>query len=211
MSVKVNLLPGEVQARGQASRSRALVALLGVVLLAALAAVSLLQRGQINDAEARLASVEATNQELQADIAALQPFADLQARADASASVVELALGNEGSLATILQDLSAVMPPSAQIETLAVTLTPEAQVPSSGGDRLIYGRIAATGRVLEGVAPGVERLLIDLERVAAFDNVYVTTSTVDEEGTATFLIEIELGPEALTERYVVTDETEVAP
>lgn len=210
MSVKVNLLPSEVQARGEASRSRALVALVGVLLIGALAAVSLLQRGQISDAETRLASVEATNQELQADIAALQPFADLQARADSAAAVVELALGAEGSLATILQDLSAVMPPNAQIDTLAVTLSPEPQVPSSGGDRLIYGRIAASGRVIDGVAPGVERLIIDLERVAAFDNVYVTTSTVDEEGTASFLIEVELGPEALTGRYVLTDETGVA-
>lgn len=201
MSVRVNLLPGDVQARSQATRARVLAGLGVLVLIAVLAGLSLLQQGRIDDAEQRLADVEDANALLQAEIAALQPFADLEARATAAVDFVGVALGSEGSLATVLQDLSAVLPPNAQIDTVSITLSPEEQAPSPGGQRLVYGTIAASGRVLDGVAPGVERLVIDLDRVAAFDNAYVTTSVVDEEGIATFALEVELGPEVLTGRY----------
>lgn len=206
MSVRVNLLPEDVRARGQANRARLVAGLLGLVLLLVLAGITLLQRGAIGDAEDRLASVQAENESLQADIAALQPFADLEERSQSSVSLVTLALGSEGSLATILQDLSAVMPPNAQIESLVVTLPGQAQAPATGGNRLVYGRLAASGQVLDGIAPGVERLIIDLDRVAGFDNVYVTTSTVNEDGVATFALEVELGPETLTRRYIINEE-----
>ena len=214
MSVRVNLLPEEVHARGQANRTRILAGVLVVLLVGILAALSLLQRSSIGDAEDRLAAVEQQNAALQADIAALQPFADLEGRANTAVELVGDALSAESSLAAVLQDLSTVMPPNAQIDTLSITLPGEAQEPASGGARLVYGQLLATGQVLDGVAPGVERLIIDLERVAAFDNAYVTTSTVDDEGVATFSLEVDLGPEMLTERYVVTDEAapgEAAP
>lgn len=207
MSVRVNLLPGEIQARGEASRARFVAALLGVVLLLVLGALTLLQRSSIGDAEERLAAVEAQNTQLQADIAALQPFADLEARANESVEVIGLALGTEGSLATVLQDLSAVLPPNAELDTLAITLPGEELAPAAGGTRLVFGRLAATGRVIDGVAPGVERLIIDLDRVAGFDNAYVTTSAVDDEGVATFTIEVDLGPEVLTGRYAIPEVT----
>lgn len=208
MSVRVNLLPGEVQARGQANRAKVLAGAAVLAVLAVLGVVTMLQRGTISDAEARLAAVESTNQSLQADIAALQPFADLEARAAAAVELVGVSLGTEGSLATVLQDLSAVLPPNAQIDALTVTLSPEELAPSPGGDRLVHGLITASGKVLDGVAPGVERLVIDLDRVAVFDNAYVTTSVVNEDGVATFTLDIELGPEVLTGRYGLEPTTE---
>lgn len=209
MSVRVNLLPGEVRARGQASRSRVLIGVLMLMLVVALGAVTFFQRSSISDAEQRLALAQAQNTDLQADITALQPFADLEARANDAVDLLAVALGNEGSLAQVLQDLSAVLPPNAELDTLTVTLPGEAAAPAPGGTRLVYGRLVATGQVLDGVAPGVERLMIDLDRVAGFDNAYVTTSAVDEDGVATFSIEVDLGPEALTGRYVTS--VEVTP
>lgn len=206
MSVRVNLLPETERQRGEANRMRIVAGLLGLLLIAGLAVLTFLQRSDISDAEDRLAGVEQENQMLQADIAALQPFADLEARAQQSVDLIGVALGDEASLATVLQDLSAVLPPNAQLDTVALTFGQEAEAPAPGGGRLVYGQLAATGQVLDGVAPGVERLIIDLDRVAAFDNAYVTTSTVDEDGIATFTLEVQLGPEVLTERYGVTVE-----
>lgn len=209
MSVRVNLLPGEVQERGQANRQRGIAAaVLGLVILL-LGALTFLQRGQINDAEARLASAEAQNAALQAEIAALQPFADLEQRAIGAAELVELAMGGEASFAGILQDLSLVFPPSAELGSLTINIADEVASPAPGGDRLIVGRIAATGRVVSGLSPGVERLLIDFSRAASFDNSYITTSSIDDDGVATFSLETELGPEVLTRRYVL--DAEVSP
>lgn len=205
MSVRVNLLPSEVRERGRANRARIGAVIAGVVLLVVLAGMTLLQRSSIGDAEDQLASIQAENEQLNAEIVALQPFADLEARANSVVEVVEVALSGERSLAAVLQDLSAVLPPNSQIDGLVVALSEEAQAPASGGDRVVYGTLSANGRVIDGVAPGVERLIIDLDRVAAFDNAYVTTSTVDEDGIVSFTLEVELGSETLTRRYVVTD------
>lgn len=203
MSVRVNLLPEEVKERGRAGRARVVAGVLGLVLVAALAGLWFMERAELTDTQDRLAEVEARNEALQVDIAALQPFADLDARANASVDVVALALAGEKSFATVLQDLSAVMPPSAELSVVTLTFFEESTAPSPGGTRLIHGRLSATGQVLAGHAPGVERLVIDLERVAAFDNVYVTTSSEDDEGVATFSLEVELGPEVLTNRYAI--------
>ena len=147
MSVRVNLLPGEVQERGQANRQR-LVAALGVtVVVLLLGVLSFVQRGQISDAEARLAAVENQNGELRAEIAALQPFADLELRAVTAAETVETAMGGEVSLAAVLQDLSLVFPPSAELASMAVTVPDGLTSPSPGGARLITGRVTAQGRV----------------------------------------------------------------
>lgn len=205
MSVRVNLLPGEVQERGQANRQRVIgAAVVGVVVLL-LSVLTFLQRGTINDAEARLAAVQARNAELQADVAALQPFADLEQRAVQAAFTVESALGGEVSFASVLQDLSLVFPPSAELSALQVTLVDGLRSPAPGGERLVVGQITAQGEVIEGLSPGVERLLIDFAKAASFDNTYITSSTVDEDGVATFSLETELGPEVLTNRYVVRE------
>lgn len=205
MSVRVNLLPEEVEARGRANRARLVAGLLAFVVIAGLAVLTLLQRGSIGDAEDELAAVQAENEQLQAEVTALQPFADLEARAVATAEVVEFALANEVSLASVLQDLSLVYPPSAELTTLSINAAGGPQEPAAGGDRLVAGRLVAQGQVLTGLSPGVERLLIDFGRASSFDNAYVTSSSVNEEGVATFSLEADLGPEAVTERYVVTD------
>lgn len=204
MSVRVNLLPGDVQARGRESRARILSGVVGLVLLLVLAGLTFLQRSSINDAEDRLTAVEEQNAELQAEIAALQPFADLDARAGESIDLVALALAGEASVAGILQDLSSVFPPNAEINAISITLNEDGSAPSTGGERVVFGQLTASGRVLDGVAPGVERLIIDIDRIASFDNVYVTTSVIDEDGVATFVLEADFGPEVLTGRYEPT-------
>ena len=205
MSVKVNLLPGEVQERGQATRQRAIAAGVVGLFIALLGALTLMQRGAITDAETRLADVGAQNAALEADVAALQPFADLEQRASAAASTVAIALGAEASIASILQDLSLVFPPSAELDNLTVSIVPEPTSPAPGGVRLVAGRLTAQGQVVSGLSPGVERLLIDFSRAASFDNTYITSSNVDERGVATFNLETELGPEVYTDRYVAIE------
>lgn len=203
MSVRVNLLPEDVRQREGANRARIVAGLLGLVLVAGLAFLTFMQRGDISDAEQRLAEVEQQNQELQADVAALQPFADLEARATGAADLVEQALAPEVSLAAVLQDLSLVFPPTAELTTLSISAQDEDDTPAVGGTRLVVGSVAAQGRVVSGIAPGVERLLIDFDRAAIFDNPFVTSTSVDENDVTTFSFEADLGPEARTQRYVL--------
>lgn len=201
MSVRVNLLPGDVKAKANADRSRLLAAAAAGVFVLLLGGIWWLQVQQVEEAEARLAAVEATNADLQAQITSLQPFVDLEQRATSAADTVSRALGREISLTAVLQDLSAVLPPNVELTSVSVAAGTEPESPAPGGTQLVEARLNATGRATGGLAPGIERLLIDLDRVSSFDNVYVTSATTDENGVVTFALEVELGTEVLTGRY----------
>lgn len=202
MSARVNLLPREAEEREARRRSIGIVAGIGVVVVAILVGLYFLQVSRVDDAEEELAEAEAVRAELQAEVEGLQQYADLRTRRDAAIEVVTTTMASEISMAGLLQDIAAVMPNEAALTTLSVAVTLPPTPPAGfdfGGPSL--GRLTVGGETLEGHAPGVERFLIEFDKVAAFFNVFVSSSTVDEEGIAVFNVESELGPEILTGRY----------
>lgn len=203
MSVRVNLLPREVEERNKASRQRAALAAAGVGFLALLVALYIFQLGRVSAAEDVLAAEEARLAELNAELATLQEFQELEARAAAADSTMQTLLGGEASFAGVLQDLAAVMPTDADLAALAIVMAEAPEAPQLGGTRQVYGTLTASGRTIRGHAPGLERLLLELDKVAAFDNVYFSSSSLDEEGGfALFSLDLDLGAEVLTRRYV---------
>lgn len=201
MSVRVNLLPQSIAERQAASRQRGALALGGVALLAALGAVTLWQDGRISEAEDRREDQQAVLVALQADEAQLSEFADLQRRTAEADELIQQALGLEASMAGILQDIAAVMPSDAQLDSLTITLAPD--VPTPGVETTAVGTFQAVGRSLNDHAPGLERLLLELDKVAAFHDLFFTSSVLQdpEEPYPTFSVESQLGPEVLTGRY----------
>jgi Tfp pilus assembly protein PilN len=202
VNARVNLLPREVEARNRAARQRAGLAGAGVLFLAILVALYLFQVGRVNDTQARLEAEQAELSALQADLATLTEFQDLERRRDEANELLATALGGEASVAGVLQDLAAVFPTDADLTSLAVTVTGEPGAAALGAERPSYGQLTGSGRTTRGHAPGLERLLLELEKVGAFSDVYFGSSTLDEEGGfATFSIDVQLGPEILTRRY----------
>lgn len=201
MTARVNLLPRAVEEREAGRRQQALVAAGFVVLLAVLGTLYVLQVGRVNDARDRLAGEQAELERLEGELAALQEFAELRERAEAAAAVLATAMAGEVSVAGILQDVAAVMPSDAALTSLSFTAAeqPEIEAFDLGGPS--FGTLAGAGESLRGHAPGVERFLLEFDKVAAFFNVFFSTSSVDELGIASFSFEIDLGPEILTRRY----------
>lgn len=202
MSVRVNLLPQEQFARAAAARQRnSLIA--GVALvLAILVALTLWQNGRVRDAEDRLAEEQALLASLQAEVAQLNEFAELEERIDRSNALIVQALGNEVSLASILQDVALVMPSDAQLDSFSINVTPE--VPVAGIESTSLGTLTASGQTLNSHAPGLERLLLEFDKAAAFHDLFFTSSTLQDpdEAYASFTFDAQLGPEILTGRYV---------
>ena len=199
MSVRVNLLPGEVAERNRAARQRALMGAGAVGVLGLLGVAYLFQVNRVNDAQAELEAEQARVTELQAELAELSEFQELQGRLEAANTLVATAFDGEVSMAGVLQDLAAVYPTDAQLEELSIALTdPTADL---GAIRVAIGRMTASGATLQGHAPGLERLLLELDKVASFSNVFFTNSTQDEEGIAAFSLDVDLGDEVLTRRY----------
>lgn len=201
MSVRVNMLPRSVAERQAAARQRGGLVAGGVALLAALAAITLWQEGRISDAEVRRDDAQAVLATLQSEEAELSEFADLQRRTDEAEEQIRTALGGEVSIAGILQDLASVMPSDAELESLTVTVTPDEPTPGIEANAL--GSLQLVGRSLNDHAPGLERLLLELDKVAAFHDLFFTSSVLQdpEEPYPTFTVESQLGPEILTQRY----------
>ena len=198
MSVRINLLPEATKQRDRAAQQRSLAALAGVALLAGLGGVHLWQSSQVNQAEDELLAAQAVSSELRGDQAELVAFEELADRHDRSGEVLTTALSGEVSVAGVLQDLALVIPADTQLDSFAVNI-PVVPDPASSA----VGTLTLTGKTLTAHAPGVERLLLSLDKVAGFRESYLNSSTLDEneDRIATFSLDTQIGPEAETRRY----------
>lgn len=201
MSVRVNLLPRETSARQAASRQRLIAAAAIVLLLILLAAVHLFQLGRVDSARTELAAEEERVTELQDEVASLREYEELRQQQAETQETLQTTLGGETGLAGILQNVAAVMPTDAQMDSLSITLGEEGQDPVTGAPTV--GTMSATGKTLTSHAPGVERLLLSLEKVASFVDLFVNSSSLQEadEEVTTFTVESQIGSEVLTGRY----------
>lgn len=202
MSVRVNLLPGEVAERNRAARQRAGLAAGAVAFLALLGVVYVVQASRVGNAREQLEQQQARVAELESEVAELEEFGQLAERAELADRILAAALGSEASVAGVLQDLAAVFPSDAELTSLGITIQPVPVAPTLGGLRPISGTMTAAGRTIRGHAPGLERLLLELEKVAGFENIFFASSTLDEAGVSTFSVDLNLGDVVRTNRYV---------
>ncbi len=202
MSVRVNLLPEATKAKDRAAQQRGIALLCALLLLVLLGGVWFWGDRQISNAEQELADEEARTAELRQEQAELVAFQELADRREQSEQLLTAAMGDEVSLAGLLQDVAAVMPNDAQLETLVFTL--EAELPEDpDAIPASVGTFNLSGRTLTSHAPGVERVLLSLDKIAALDELFLNTSALDEpdERFATFSLDGRVGPEAATGRY----------
>ena len=211
MSVRVNLLPQATKARGQATRQRGILAGAGLALVLLLVGVWWYGAMQVSAAEDELAEEEAETAALQADRDELVLFEDLAERREQADEYVRNSLAHEVSFAAVLQDLAFAAPDDVQYDTLTVQVDP----PVDDEPSVSVGTFSISGQTVSSHAPGVERLLIALDQIAGFDQLYLNTSnldppddqtedlTIDPNGDAIvgFSVDGRLRTEARTERY----------
>ena len=199
MSVRVNLLPQATKERGRAGQQRLVAGGVVALVLLVLGGVWFWANSQVRDAENRLAAEQAVTAGLRGEQAELVAFRDLAARRDRADDVLTDSLGNEVSVAGILQDLAAVMPEDAQFDTLTVNVQPETDPASTA-----IGSVTITGQSLTSHAPGVEGILLSLEKLATFGDLFLNSSTLDPEAQdpiVTFSVDGAVRVEARTDRY----------
>lgn len=215
MTVRVNLLPQSVSERGATMRRIAVLASVFGVVLLGLVVVSLLQIRAVRDAQDRLADEQAILSQLQSEQATLQPYSELERRAQTATGQLAQALGGQVSMAGVLQDIAFAMPAEAAITSMSISVGASAE---AAADPAItsFGSVSISGEVIGGHAPGVEGVLRSFDRVAGFREVYVTSSSLDPtapelldgEDLAVFSLDFTLGPEILTGNFL---DQETAP
>jgi hypothetical protein len=208
MTARVNLLPRELEERARARRTTswaigavaAYAALLGVVYIVKL--------GAVNDARQERDDAENTVAQLEAELASLQEFEELDRQLTARNQLLSASMATEISWARVLNDLSLTFPPSSSLLTLnadaagaaAAGVTDTTADPNSQS----IATVIFDGYSVERFAPGVERVLVKFDEVTTFFNSYLSQASEAPRGdteVTTFTGTVQLNDEAYTGRY----------
>jgi len=195
---QVNLLPPELRAREVTRRQFNIVVVVGVIVLGLVGLFYFFQVMNLSGAQDDLAAQEADNAQLQAQIADLQRFADLQAQLAARQAQVRTVFAGEISWSTALLDVSRVIPTNAYLTSLSASIS-AAPVEGATGATLV-GAIDFTGQVLE--TDTLASWLTRLEQVDGWVNAWFNSATESAPFTRiyTFSSGVDLTAEATTRR-----------
>lgn len=207
MSARVNLLPREIAERARVRRSASWT-IAGVAVFAALLGLLYLGKlGQVNAAEDERDEAQATVTQLQAELATLQEFAELDRKVKARNQLLSAAMATEISWARTLNDLALTFPASSSLTELNAAMAGAADAGGVADESVSAEAIASlrfAGYSVERFAPGVERVLLKFSDVGMFFNSYLAQAATELRGETLvtgFDGSTELSEQARTNRY----------
>jgi len=202
---KVNLLPPELRQKQAERRTTTLVSAIGAAVITLILVFFFFQGMQLSSARDELAEQQATNAELSAQIAELQPFAVLQQELAAKQQLVDTLYMNEVSWAGVLLDVSRVIPDDSYLTNLtgqitAPTGTQVGAVPVEGGTTTLIGNVTFSGVARE--TRTIASWLTRLEQIRGWVNPWVNNAQENAEFSRIYTFDggIDLTPDAATER-----------
>jgi Tfp pilus assembly protein PilN len=176
---QVNLLPPEIRERQAIRRRTSLVAGAGAVVLALIGAFYFTQTMELSSVKDELAAQEQANAQLRSQIAELRPFADLQATLAEREELVQTLYANEISWASILLDVSRVIPDQSYLTQLSGQITaPTGTVigaPEDGTETGLIGNVTFSGVARE--TRTIATWLTRLEQVRGWVNAWVNNAS----------------------------------
>jgi Tfp pilus assembly protein PilN len=202
---QVNLLPPELRERQVARRRTALVAVIGGAIVVLVLALFFFQNMRLASIEDDLVAQEQANADLQNQIQQLQPYAELQATLAAKQQLVNTLYLNEISWASVLLDVSRVIPDESYLTQLTgqISVPTGSQVgapPTEGLVAELIGNMSFSGvaRQTETIASWLTRL----EQVQGLVNPWVNNAQESGELTRIYTFDggLDLTQEATTLR-----------
>jgi hypothetical protein len=193
---QVNLLPPDILQRQGQRRLTTSVIVAGAVIMGLIIAFYLLQVNRLGGVEDDIQAQERTNQSIQNEIDALQPFEDLQIQADQSLEMLRGAYAGEMSFSQAMMDVSRITPSDSYLQNLAIGL----EEPTVNGDVTFIGTIAFNAQAI-----GIDTVALWISRVEEIEgwvnpwiaSVETTDSSLDIRS---FPVNADLTSEALTPR-----------
>lgn len=196
---RVNLLPPNIL---EGHRSRRVAALVGVGAAAVLLMIILfyvLQTQRLSDAQSKVDTQKAANQNLQTQIVGLQSYAALQTAAQAQQQLLREAYADEVSFSRLLMDVSRVIPSDMDLNTLTLQLSaPAAGTPTTASTRFV-GTLSASGTAAS--VQSIATWLTRLEQVEGWVNPWASNATLStDNSTYTFSSTVDLTNAIVTGR-----------
>jgi Tfp pilus assembly protein PilN len=211
MMRRIDLLPAAYQERRRQRRNVALVVIASMLVLLLIIGWWVLLGTQINGEKDNLAEARARNQQLQADIAALSHFADLQAEVTAKRTALLTVMTGDVDWPAIMTEIAMVIPGEVWLTSFSASAgTTEGASPVGTetapvrvSEQTPFGRISFQGNSLS--IPGVAKWLISLRTVKEFAAIWLNTATATvAEGQPTvvgFDSTLELSDRAASQRF----------
>jgi Tfp pilus assembly protein PilO len=202
MSVKVNLLPREIEERRIARRITGVSVLGCVLVVAVLGLFYVMKLNEVAEAEEEREQVRAEVAQLEAQIAELEQYRVLAEQLEARNALLASAMAEEVSMARVLNDLALAFPSSASLRTMTATMQ-EPTAPAGAADESVVS-LSFDGYSTERFAPGVETVLVEFDKVSTFFRTFLTTAQEEEIGETDvtgFNGSLQLHEEARTGRY----------
>lgn len=167
----INLLPPEIKARQKQRKTLLIIGSVGAGILVFLLIVLFVQRSTIRSEEDKLRVQQGQAAQLQADVARLQVFGDLQARLDQRKAVLLTALTGDVAWSTFLNDLSLIAPDNSWLVNMAVS----AVAGQSPNGQPTLGTVSFSGLVFD--FPGLAGWLTRIGQIRGLTFVYLTNGT----------------------------------
>ncbi|MGH2806716.1 MAG: PilN domain-containing protein [Actinomycetota bacterium] len=211
MMRRIDLLPSVYAQRRQERRNIALIIIAGMLIFLLFVGWWVILGFRINAAEQDLSDVQAQNQALEEDIAALQEFVELQNEVDSKRGALQTVMAGDLDWPALMTEIAMVIPGEVWLTNLTASAgATEGAAPVGTETNAIQiaseepvGRIQFQGQSL--TMPGVAKWMIRLESVEEFFAVYLNSASVGggEETVETVSMDttLELGPEALSGRF----------
>jgi Tfp pilus assembly protein PilN len=201
---KVNLLPPELRQKQAERRTTTLVAAIGAAVITLILVFYFFQTMQLSSAQDELTQQQETNRELSAQIAELQPYAELQADLAAKQQLVDSLYINEVSWAGVLLDVSRVIPDESYLTNLTGQITAptgtQVGTPVEGGTTTLIGNVTFSGVARE--TRTIASWLTRLEEIRGWVNPWVNNAQENAEFSRIYTFDggLDLTVDAATER-----------
>jgi len=210
---RIDLLPAAYVQRRRDRRNVTYVLLVGALLVLLLISWYFLLRSDISSARSELATIEAQNRSLQAQIDELQRFAELDAEVTAKRTALQTVFAGDIDWPAIMAEIAMVVPGEVWLDTLTASAgvtEGSAAVPSETNPirltrQSTVGRLSFTGNSASCM-PGVARWLIRLATVDEFEAAWLNSASEADsrpgcEPPVTYDSTLELNQKALSHRF----------
>lgn len=180
---QINLLPSDIAERRRGRQIMALLAAGGLVLIAILALVYVVQAARLSGERGKLETQERNNANVERQIRALQDFADDQAQLRTKQQLLTQLTTNEVRWSLILNNISLAIPSEVWLTTFSGSVQPPAAGPLAATGPV--GTVQVAGKTFTHL--DVARWLTQLSRIDEFLFPYLSVSQKTSTGAETLV------------------------